>query len=105
MQDGGGSGGRLLEVLNRLLRRQDHEFDFPARGFFLHLFHDGQSACAGPDHQVLALPGYLLFNGNWRMSEGCTGLLGRPLLAFADFTAVDHHIVLMSGPVNADRAE
>jgi hypothetical protein len=39
------------------------------------------------------------------MSEGCAELLGRPLLAFADFTAVDHHIALMSGRVNADRAE
>ena len=105
MQDGVRSCGRLLEFLNRLLRRQDHEFDFAARSFFLHLFHDRQSSCAGPDHQALALPGYLLLDGNWRVSEGFTELFGRLLLALADFTAIDHHVVLVGGPVNADRTE
>jgi hypothetical protein len=65
----------------------------------------GKAPVPVPIHQVLALPGYLLLDGNWRVSEGFTELLGWLLLALADFTAIDHHLVLTGGPVNPDRTE
>ena len=40
-------------------------------------------------------------NGDRRVSEGFTELLGWLLLALADCAAIDH-VVLTGGPVNAD---
>src|SRR5689334_3621055 len=73
--------------------------------FLFHLFHYWQSPRASADHQSPALPRYVLLNGKRRMPEFFLVLFGRLLLPFADLSSIDHHIVFVSGSINADRSK
>ena len=102
MQDSVGFCWFLLQLSDGLFRRQDHEFDFAALGFLLHLIHHRQGAGAGTDDEPSALPGYGLLWRNRRVPEGFTECFGWFFLPLADPAAVDHHVVLVGRPVHAD---
>src|SRR5207245_1265090 len=48
---------------------------------------------------------YGLLWRNRRVSEGFTELFGWFFLPLADLAAIDHHVVLVRGPVDTDRTE
>ena len=92
----------FLQLFNRLLRGEDHKFDLPAFGFALHFVHHWQRAGASAHHEPAAFPGYGLLWGDRRVAEGIPELFGRLLFASADLAPVDHHVVGVSGAVDAN---
>jgi len=60
---------------------------------------------AGSDHGALTFPGYLFLDGQRRVAELIAELLGRLLLAFADFATINHDVVLLGAAVDLDGAE
>src|SRR2546422_11553596 len=71
-----------------------------------HFFHHRQSAeCPSTDDESAAFPGYILRDGQWRVSKVIAEFLGRLFLAVADLPAVDDHIVFVSGVVDAEGAK
>jgi hypothetical protein len=61
MQDRVGVISSLLQRLDSSGCRQYVQFDFPAMRFTFHLVHDRQGPGASPDHEPVALPGYIFF--------------------------------------------
>jgi hypothetical protein len=53
----------------------------------------------------MAFPRYLFFDGQGRMPKLVTEFLGRHLLAFADLSAVDHHVLLVGAAVDSEATE
>jgi hypothetical protein len=62
VQDGVGFVWVLLQHFNRLGCWKHQQFDFPAPGFLLYLFHDRQCPSSRANHEPLAFPRYLLFD-------------------------------------------
>jgi hypothetical protein len=58
-----------------------------------------------PITELLAFPGYLLFDGERCVAEGVTELFGWLLLALADLSAVDHHVVFIGNAIDPDGTE
>jgi hypothetical protein len=86
-------------------RRQDEQFNVAPFGFALHFLHHWQRARTCADYQAAALPGYLLFHGQRRVSKGIAEFLGGFFLALADLPAVDHYVVLLGDAIDANGAE
>jgi len=61
-----------------------------------------QCAVPSADHEPAAFPWDGLVWGDWRVSEGIAELFGRLLFALADLAPIDHHIVVVCGPVDAN---
>jgi len=98
--------GPFLQEPEGLAGRHDDQFDVAALSLSFDLLHDRQIAVgSGADHQPLALPGNLFFEGEGRMPELVAESLGRRLLAFTDPTAIDDDIVLVGAAVDPDGAE
>ena len=97
--------GIALQNLDGLNRRQDEQFDLAPFGFTLHIFHHRQRTRANAHHEAAALPWYLFFEGERRVPEFGAELLGRFLLALADPSTVDHHIVFVGDAINANGAK
>jgi len=57
------------------------------------------------DHEAAALPRYLLFEGERRVSEFVAEFFGRLFLAFAYPPAVNHHIMFVGDPIDANGTE
>jgi hypothetical protein len=71
-----------------------------------HFLHNRQTAVrSGADHKPVAFPGYLFSDGQGRMPKLVTEFPRRPLLAFADFSAVDHHVLLVRAAVDSQGTE
>jgi hypothetical protein len=71
-----------------------------------HFLHNGQTTVrSGADHKPPAFPGYLFFDGQGRMPELVTEFPGRRLLAFAECSAVNHHVLVVRGAVDSQRTE
>ena len=86
--------GPFLQEPEGLAGRHDDQFEVAALSLTFDLLHDRQIAVgSGADHQPLALPGNLFFEGEGRMPELVAESLGRRLLAFTDPTAIDDDIV------------
>ena len=98
--------GLFFYEAERFAGRYDDQFDVTALGFALHFLHHGQltvRSCA--DHEKLALPGDLFFDGQGRVSELVAESLGRCFLSFADFSAVDYDVVHVGAVVDLEGAE
>jgi hypothetical protein len=54
---------------------------------------------------LAAFPGYVFFNGKWRVPKLLAELLGCFFLSFRDFPAVDHDIMLIRTAIDLDGAE
>src|SRR6516225_5644010 len=101
VQDGVGVVGVLLERVYGLGRGKNEQLDLAALGFEFHVLHYREATmCPGADHQPLAFPRDVLFDRQRRVSELVAKLLGRLLLAFADFAAINYHIIIVGGPVD-----
>src|SRR5260370_20267244 len=74
----------------------------PPQFHFLH--HWRTAVRSGADHKPVAFPGYLFFDGQVRMPKLVTESPGRCLLAFADFSAVDHHVLVVRAAADSERA-
>src|SRR6266581_8584279 len=86
--------------------RQNKQFDLVTLRLAFHFFHHRQSAeCTSTDDELAALPGYVLRDGQWRVSKVITEFLGRLFLPVADLPAVDDHIVLVGAVVDAEGAK
>src|SRR6266481_7243275 len=101
---------RLFELLSQDLDsfdcRQNKQFDLLTPRLAFHFFHHRQSAeCTSTDDELAALPGYVLRDGQWRVSKVIAEFLGRLFLAVADLSAVDDHIVLVGAVVDAEGAK
>ena len=101
---------RLFELLSQDLDsfdcRKNDQFDLVALRLAFHFFHDRQSAeCTGTDDELAAFPGYVLCDGQWRVSKVIAEFLGRLFLAVADLPAVDDHVVHESAVVDAEEAK
>jgi hypothetical protein len=84
---------------------QNKQFDFVTFRFVLYFLHQGQSAvCTAADDELVASPGDSLFYRE-RCVELLLKFLGRFLLTFANFAAINDDIVLAHGPVDLDGAE
>src|SRR5207247_7745298 len=69
-------------------------------------FHHWKPAVrAGSDHEALTFPGYLFLDGQRRVAELIAELLGGFLLAFENFPAIDHNVVLVGAAVNLNGAK
>src|SRR5207245_3880359 len=98
--------GALLQSLDGFGRRQDQQFNFAVLGLLFDFFHHWKPAVrAGSDHEALTFPGYLFLNGQRRVAELIAELLGGFLLAFANFSAIDHNVVLVCAAVDLERTE
>src|SRR5207247_4265697 len=60
---------------------------------------------AGPDNEPLASPGDFFPDRKRRVAELFAELLGRSLLPFAHFAAVDHHIMRITPSLDLDLAK
>jgi hypothetical protein len=60
---------------------------------------------AGPDNEPLASPGDFFADRKRRVAELFAELLGRPFLPFANFAAVDHHIMRVALSLDLDLAK
>jgi hypothetical protein len=60
---------------------------------------------AGPDNEPLASPGDFFPDGKRRVTELFAELLGRALFPFANFSAVDHHIMRITPSLDLDLAK
>src|SRR5882724_980411 len=60
---------------------------------------------AGPDNEPLASPRDFFSDRQRRVAELFAELLGRSLLPFANFAAVDHHIVRVALSLDLDLAK
>ena len=95
MQDGVGLA--LLHFLQQLTDfqcRRRNELDtalFRLRQDFVH--YRKRTMGAGPDNEPLASPGNFFPSRKRRVAELFAELLGRSFLPFANFVAVDHHIM------------
>src|SRR5258708_1235107 len=101
---------RLFELLSQDLDsfdcRKNDQFDLVALRLAFHFFHHRQSAeCTGTDDELAAFPGYVLFDGQWRVPKVIAEFLGRLFLAVADLPAVDDHVVHESAVVDAEGAK
>src|SRR6266496_703940 len=101
---------RLFELLSQDLDsfdcRKNKQFDLVTLRFAFHFFHHRQSAeCTSTDDELAAFPGYVLRDGQWRVSKVIAEFLGGIFLAVADLPAVDNHIVLKGSAVDADGAK
>lgn len=107
MQDGVGLGEVFLfQHLDRLSRREHHEFDASPLGFALYVLHDRQRTVhAGADNQPSASPRDILMDGQWRMAKGIPVCLGWLLLPLAHLAPVDRDIVVVSYAIDPDRPE
>jgi hypothetical protein len=80
--------------------------DVAAFRFKFHLLHNWQTAVrSGADHKPVAFPGYLFSDGQGRTPKLVTEFPRRRLLAFADFSAVDHHVLLVRAAVDSQGTE
>jgi hypothetical protein len=71
-----------------------------------HFLHNWQTAVrSGADHKPVAFPGYLFFDGQGRMPKLVTEFPGRRFLAFADFSSVDHHVLLIRAAADSEGTE
>src|SRR6516162_1947499 len=102
VQDCVGFGSFFLQLLNGLLRRKDYKFDLSPLGFTLHLVHHWQCAGASADHESAAFPRNCLLQGERRVTECIAELFRRLLFAPANFSTVDHHVVVVGGSVDAN---
>jgi hypothetical protein len=74
--------------------------------FAFYFLHNWQAAIrSSADHKPLAFPGYLFFDGQRRMPKLVTEFLGRRLLAFADLSALDHHVLFIGAAVDLEGTE
>jgi len=104
--ENGVCGGLLLYQPDGLTGRHDDQFDVAAFCLAFHFLHHRQTAVrAGADHKLVAFPGYLFFDGQGRMPKLVTESLGRRLVAFANLTAVDHHVLLVRAAVDSEGTE
>src|SRR5207245_9228159 len=86
--------------------RQQPRFDLPGFGLASDFLHHGESGvCTIADHKLAAFPGYVFFNGKWRVAEQLAEFLGRLLLAFGDPPAIDQNVVFVAATVDFERAE
>ena len=77
--------GLLGKCLKSLIGRQNQEINFSAVRLALHIVHHGKrSVSSRADYEPPALPGYSLFDRDWRVTELCSELLGRFLPALAN---------------------
>src|SRR3989442_15569179 len=60
---------------------------------------------AGPDNEPLASPGDFFPDRKRRVAELFAELLGRSFLPFANFAAVDHHIMRITLSLDLDLAK
>src|SRR5215472_17580424 len=96
----------LLQHLDGLFGGQDEQPDFVTRGFALDFPHHGQASVGSAAHDELtAFPGNLFFYRERRMAELFLKFLGRFLLTFANFAAINNHIVLVWGAIDANGTE
>src|SRR5579864_2324599 len=96
-----GCFGVLLEQLDSLRSRQQHELDLAAFGFVLHLFHHRQSAvCPGADDELATFPRDLFLYCKRGVAGSVTKLLGWSFLPFADFTAINDDVILAGRTVD-----
>src|SRR5271168_3926981 len=73
---------------------------------FTSFLHNWQTAvCSGADHKPVAFPWDLFADGQRRMPKLGTEPPGRCLLAFADFSAVNHHVPLVRAAVDSEATE
>src|SRR2546422_9386958 len=63
------------------------------------------SVCTSTYDELAAFPGYVLRDGQWRVSKVIAEFLGRPFLAVADLPTIDDHIMLVGAVVDAERAK
>src|SRR2546425_3886093 len=97
--------GALLESLDGFGGRQDQQFNLAPLGLLFDFFHHWKPAVrAGSDHEALTFPGYLFLDGQRRVAELIAELLGGFLLAFENFPAIDHNVVLV-GATDLERTE
>src|SRR5207245_10408113 len=96
----------LLQSLDGFGRRQDQQFNFAVLGLLFDFFDPWKPAVrAGSDHEALTFPGYLFLDGQRRVAELIAELLGGFLLAFENFPAIDHNVVLVGAAVNLNGAK
>src|SRR5262249_8941984 len=94
VQDGIRIMRSLLQRLDGLRGREDHELELAPSRLVPDLIHDRQVAIGpGADDQVTAFPWNLFCRGYRCVSESVSKLLRGLLLAFADLAVVDDHIV------------
>src|SRR5262249_53791961 len=91
------------QFFNGSCRRDDDQFDSAMLGLTLYFGHYRQrSVGSSTDHQPAALPRNVLPRRHRSMPKVATEFLRGSFLALADLSALDHHVVLMSGTVDTD---
>ncbi len=106
MQHGVGVGGRVSQQIERLLGGLRHDLHPSPLRLADHLLHDRQgSGRAGADHEATASPRGVLLGGKWSMSVGVAEDLGPLLPSLGDRPTVDHDVVVVRDPVDAEGAE
>ncbi len=71
------SFGFSIQYLDRFDSRQNWHFDLFTLGLATHFSHHRQFAVGtGADHELVAFPGYVFFNGQRRMAKLIAKLLG-----------------------------
>jgi len=96
----------LFQFLESLGRREDHQLDASAFGFFGDVVHHGKrTICSASDDETLALPGDVLGQGQRGVAVLCAERLRGPLAALPDPSTIDHEVVLVGLPVDLDRSE
>jgi len=93
------------QTIRHLFDGHYEQFDLPANGFTLHLFHHGQRAGSGADHEPPAFPRDLFLHGQRARVQRRRGIFGRFFLALADSPAIDDHVVFVGDAIDADRNE
>lgn len=90
----------------RLTGRYDDQFDVTAFRLYFHFLRNWQATvCSGADHKALAFPGYLFLDGQGRMAKLLTEFFGWRLFAFAECSAVNHHVLVVRAAVDSQRTE
>src|SRR6266851_4197332 len=93
----------LGQRLDRFVRRENHQFDFPAASLGFHLVHYRKRAIVSRAYyEAFALPGYLLLDRDRSVSELPPEFLRGLLLALANLAPLDNYIVLVRNAVNGD---
>src|SRR6516162_9712964 len=105
MQDRIRLGGFTFQNLDGPNCGQDEQFNSAPFGFPLHFLHHRKRACASANHEAAALPRYRFLEGKRRVPEFGAEFFGRLFLAFAYPPTVNHHIVLVRDPIDANGTE
>jgi hypothetical protein len=105
MENGVGALRVLVQYLNRLSCRQNQQFNTAPPCLLLHFVHYRQGTHTCANNQPLTIPRYLLFDRQRRMPKRLAVLLGRLFLSLLDLSVINHQIIGVRCPIDADAAK